>query len=137
MKVYVSESPKFEGERCHYSIAAQDLESTTGHGLRGSNSNCVSCLGDRDDARKLECYGYLASIKDGKDQIIRKPGLGFVSAKALNRARKQYEQRKELKKELSELNEIRALGCLGEGGLARIAELEKMLGDSQGREEGK
>lgn len=138
MKIYSPKAPKYEGERCLYSILIDNPNSTTAIDLkksaeRGSEqaTKCVSCPGSRRAAVRLKCWSYMANINsiNGEDIIIRSYQKGFYSSRQLNEERTKANNIEVLEKELRELKEARELGCLGEGGVLRLAELERMLGE--------
>ena len=136
----IKEAPQFPGEKCHYSIACEDPDSTTGNGMRRSRSKCVKCKGEREHARANGCYAsYLASTSDG-DQIIRRigdfieGGEGFVLASEYFTYRKEQQKiAKEKQKVASLEKELKDLESLpkefaGPGAQPRIEELRRKLG---------
>ena len=136
----IKQFPENPQERCHYSLACEDPNNTTGQGLRDTNKKCARCPGKREDAVRNKCYSEYNGVVSGKIQVLRRRegfiegGEGFILSRDYNIFRKEalkIEEKQQriqaLERELLDLESL-PKGCIGTGAVMRITELKQILG---------
>ncbi len=120
--IHIEEVPKQPGERCYYSFSPNPNDTTWG--LR-----CGNCKGSREECTSRNCFRYLAQMAD--DKIFRDKEFGFVFYGKFTDAMRAADARTMYQRELKALKTLKI--CLDERGLKRIEELERLLGEENGR----